>query len=184
MARGKYILFLDSDDFFEPEMLSRLCRSAEDSDADVVVCRADAFYSDSVATTVPLRPLKQLESGVYRTEDIAGHLFQSFTTSAWNKLFRLDMVRSQVLSFQTIPRSSDVLLYESEWGIDSRSSLYGYTYSKLRAFAYNRMRLLSTRGLERASRAAGKPVPRDRIFLEKVAVFMRTVYRKLGKREP
>jgi glycosyltransferase involved in cell wall biosynthesis len=39
-ATGKYIQFLDSDDFFEPDMVERLAEKAEATNADVVVYSA------------------------------------------------------------------------------------------------------------------------------------------------
>lgn len=40
LANGKYIQFLDSDDFFEPTMLEEMYNIAERQEADIVVCSA------------------------------------------------------------------------------------------------------------------------------------------------
>jgi hypothetical protein len=100
---------LDSDDVFEPIMLSHLHGKAEDGAADIVVCGADAFRAGTESNRVALKTPKRLSPSVYRTRDISEQLFQCFGTQAWNKLMRTDLVRSHDLSFQNIPRSNDVL---------------------------------------------------------------------------
>lgn len=47
VARGKYLSFLDSDDIFEPLMLETMVRAIEKDDADVLVCRADRFDTNT-----------------------------------------------------------------------------------------------------------------------------------------
>lgn len=45
-ARGKYIGFVDSDDWIEPDMFERLLQEAENTGADVVMCDATTVYDD------------------------------------------------------------------------------------------------------------------------------------------
>lgn len=47
IATGKYIGFVDSDDWIEPEMYERLWASAEQYDSDMVVCGLVFDYEDS-----------------------------------------------------------------------------------------------------------------------------------------
>ena len=44
MARGKYILFVDGDDYIEPDMTHKLIASAEESSSDVVLC---GYYTNT-----------------------------------------------------------------------------------------------------------------------------------------
>ena len=39
MARGRYVFFLDADDYLGTEALERLLRTAEDNDSDIVLGR-------------------------------------------------------------------------------------------------------------------------------------------------
>ena len=46
VAKGKYLSFLDSDDFFEPDMLEHAYNKAEEDCADFVVFKSDQYYTD------------------------------------------------------------------------------------------------------------------------------------------
>ncbi|UKI22681.1 MAG: glycosyltransferase [Anaerotruncus sp.] len=43
-AKGKYLSFLDSDDFFEPDMLEKAYEKAEETKADFVVFRLGSVF--------------------------------------------------------------------------------------------------------------------------------------------
>ncbi len=45
-AEGRYIGFVDSDDWIDPDMFSRMLKVAEETKADVVMCDATTVYSD------------------------------------------------------------------------------------------------------------------------------------------
>ena len=42
-ATGEYLIFLDSDDWFEPDFLERMVAKAKETGADVTICRAVEF---------------------------------------------------------------------------------------------------------------------------------------------
>ena len=46
-ATGEYIICLDSDDFFEPDMLEKMVAKAEEDDSDVVVCDFCFFNNET-----------------------------------------------------------------------------------------------------------------------------------------
>lgn len=45
-ATGEFVIFLDSDDFFHPEMLEKMVAKAEEDESDVVVCGV-TFFDDT-----------------------------------------------------------------------------------------------------------------------------------------
>ena len=53
MARGDYLGFIDSDDWINPTMYEKLCKRAEDTGADVVVCNFLAKYNDGREKDMP-----------------------------------------------------------------------------------------------------------------------------------
>ena len=64
-ARGKYIIFLDSDDIYHPQMLERMVPRAEKYRADVVICLADALEEETGRTrSMPNQLRRELLKGV------------------------------------------------------------------------------------------------------------------------
>lgn len=71
MAQGKYIGFVDADDYIADSMYSVLMESANKSDADVVSCDIIWFYDDATEQ----RHTNSLRGGYYSREDIVSQLF-------------------------------------------------------------------------------------------------------------
>ena len=107
-AKGDYLLFLDSDDVFEPSMVELLVARAEETDADVVVCRSTAF-DEGDGSTYPLsHALRGVDMDATLSGDqLAGRLFQDFVGWPWDKLFRASFVRKHGLRFQALRTTND-----------------------------------------------------------------------------
>lgn len=112
-ATGKYIMFLDSDDFFEINMIELMVSSAENNDSDLVICTANV-YDDSLKRikerykSIELKYAPHKSSFNYR--DCSKHIFMIGEMIVWNKLFRLDFIKSNSLYFESIPISDDQYL--------------------------------------------------------------------------
>lgn len=111
-ARGRYLSFLDSDDFFEPTMLEESVNQAEENNADIVVYGAWLYNS----TNNQNRPARWLlpDDMAHHNESItpkqiADKIFDSFGNYTWNKLFRASFIQSENISFQCISRTNDLL---------------------------------------------------------------------------
>lgn len=102
IARGKYMYFLDSDDWAEPTMLEDMVKLAEDNEAQLVVTGfyIDTYYNDTeFVTTHCAQP-----SRVYKTQrefrENAHRLFDhNLLYTPWNKLFLTDYLRAHDLKF-------------------------------------------------------------------------------------
>lgn len=102
IARGKYMYFLDSDDWAEPTMLEDMVALAEKNEAQLVVAGfyIDTYYSDTeFVTTHCAQP-----SRVYQTQqefrENAHRLFDcNLLYTPWNKLFLTDYLRAHDLKF-------------------------------------------------------------------------------------
>ena len=95
-SRGKYIGFVDADDYIEPEMFKRLIYAIEKYDVDfvhsgfIVEGENICHYEENLVDF-------QVESrGKYIAENILRN--QTMTFSLWSKLFRADLIKDAYLS--------------------------------------------------------------------------------------
>lgn len=111
-ATGKYIMFLDSDDFFESCMVEEVVAAAEEKDAQIV-CFAASRFDDKLQKVVAEyknRLQDAPEKQPFSWKDCPEKIFQICDLIAWNKLYRKDLIDRYDLKFEPIPISDDQLL--------------------------------------------------------------------------
>ena len=110
-ATGKYLVFLDSDDWIEPSMLEKMVRSADETGAEIVICKSVEFDTDTGKNRPSEWMLKtELLPGLeFEPKDIAEHIFQFTYGWPWDKLYRTDFVRRESLSYPRLPNSEDLV---------------------------------------------------------------------------
>ena len=105
LATGKYIIFLDSDDFFEPTMLEEAFNCAEENQAEIVYFNFS--YYDNVSGTISKAPSWELPSSVFSVSEIGKRFFRSYRNEPWNKLFLREFILSSGLQFQSVRKGND-----------------------------------------------------------------------------
>ncbi len=124
-AQGKYLLFLDSDDYFDPRMLELSVSRAEETAADIVVF--GGYNLDPRTNTAKVRPsyLKEhLVSGleVFSRKDIPDHILTLSNPAPWNKLYRRDFVKTRDLRFMSTRSANDVYFTKMAFVLADRIS--------------------------------------------------------------
>ena len=79
LARGEFLGFVDSDDWILPDMYEKLCRKAEETNADIAVCDFLERYDDGRENPVP---------AAFQDHPL------SFAGSCCNKVFRASLVKN------------------------------------------------------------------------------------------
>ena len=111
VARGKYLSFLDADDFFEPTMLEEAVASLEKTNADITVFQYRLYYENLDLTSKRILGLSlrnESEDMVLLHEKSYDKIFSFTPPNPWNKIFRHSFIRENGLQFQEIKKCNDV----------------------------------------------------------------------------
>lgn len=111
LANGQYVIFLDSDDWFEPNFLKKMVAHAKENRADVTICRTTEFDTGSGRELPSEWMLKSqyLPGESFRPSDISEHIFQFTYGWPWDKLYRTEFVKRTELRYPEFPNSEDLV---------------------------------------------------------------------------
>lgn len=110
-AKGKYLMFLDSDDFFHPQLLEKMVQRCEETGAQICTCKARCYHEDlgfDTAEPAAMREEFLPEGEVFCWKDMPEGIFNTFHNWPWNKMFLHSFVREKKLKFQEIRRTNDL----------------------------------------------------------------------------
>ena len=110
IAKGEYLIFLDSDDFFNENLLYETVKAADNFLADIVICLFKRYNNTSgnylhdnygfIKNNFP--------NYMFNYHTNPNKFFQSFTPATWNKLFRHSFIKEHGLYFQDNKRTNDL----------------------------------------------------------------------------
>lgn len=89
VCKGKYIGFVDSDDFIDPDMYESMIMILEEEDVDIVECGARNVYMDGTSA--------EHDDNIYlkfNNKECLDHYIRGnyFYTAVWNKLFKRNII--------------------------------------------------------------------------------------------
>lgn len=111
VAMGKYLMFWDSDDYFDLTALEKMYDQCEADQADICVCGGKRYYEatghevETNAYLMPKRVPERLPFNRFTNQD---YLFNFTTVMIWNKLYRRAFIEDEGLQFQAVRNGNDV----------------------------------------------------------------------------
>lgn len=106
IAKGDYILYIDSDDFIAPDMCEKLLSAAQQKQADMVICNYINYYPDGTSV-IPKPFFKETYTNISSKQALCV-AFKRVSFSVWNKLFKRQVLTGFEFKEKVI-RSEDVL---------------------------------------------------------------------------
>ena len=85
MARGKYLAFVDSDDYVDTHMYEAMLAKAKQSDFDVVVCDFIEVYEEH-----EVKGSSRVKKDLLNQEEVRMAMWD-FYPSAWNKIYKREL---------------------------------------------------------------------------------------------
>lgn len=111
LANGKYVIFLDGDDYIDNDLILQTLKKAEQYKADIVIFKGVAFDSGTGSKGVlndRINKMQVYESKTFNYTDIHDKIFNSFLIQAWNKLYSRAFIINNEIKFQELKRSNDI----------------------------------------------------------------------------
>lgn len=110
-ASGEYLVFMDSDDVFEPNMLEILYDLAKKDNLDIAVCRCDKFDNDTGEVRETLWSLKTKLLPPFKpfsSKDIPFNFFVAFVWWPLDKIFKKEHIDRLEIEFPDLRNSEDL----------------------------------------------------------------------------
>lgn len=125
-AKGKYLSFLDADDFFEPDMLELAYNKAVAERSDVVVFNSNQYFEETdsyknINWTIRKEALPPYSPMTHFA--FTDNVFKVFVGWAWDKLFDAEFVKKYDLKYQEQRTSNDLLFVFSAIVLADRISI-------------------------------------------------------------
>ena len=93
-AKGKYLAFLDSDDFVDPDMYLKLITLAEEYDADLVKCGILLFNNPDKSIKDVRQEAEDLLVIESQNEILKAYLNREINTVVWNGIYKTEILNN------------------------------------------------------------------------------------------
>ena len=118
LAEGKYIQFLDSDDYFEPTLFEEMYNHAEKFDSDLTVCSSrkvddEGNITETGSPNFPINIDKVPMEQVFSRQDFKDEIFCLLIPVVWNKLIRKSFLEENHLEFPQLSIYEDIAFMHS-----------------------------------------------------------------------
>ncbi len=153
-VRGEYMIFLDADDFYEPELLETMYLRAKEDNLDITVAGFDIYNNKQAKFT---KSAVEAHSDIFANGRVVSkneypdYILESATGYVWNKLFSAEFIREKELTFapelyvfedvyfvasalslaERVGRINDVVIHHRVYSEQQRAKLFRKYYNQV-----------------------------------------------------
>lgn len=125
-ASGKYITFIDQDDWIEHDMYQDLLNAMHSSNADLGVC---GFYKNYDDHTDKMKNIGLISKSSTDINDIIKYAFyrekyRNYAAYVWNKIFSANIIKEHNLQFDVSLRRGDDVLFFVQYALNTTKATY------------------------------------------------------------
>lgn len=118
-AKGEWLIFMDSDDKVKPDMHEKLLRTAQKNNADMVICGVlNEFYNaEGKKSREELISNEDefIEDSSKCAKKVLSLLRSSLIHSPWNKIYKMDVIKSNEMMFKPEISLGEDLIFNLEY---------------------------------------------------------------------
>lgn len=115
-STGKYVIFLDADDFFEPDMLLSMYNKIESDHAEICLCNAKN-YNEKTGEIKAVKHYLNVDflpdKTPFSAEEIRLRIFNAINPAPWTKLFKREFIIENGFRFQPLKKTNDLFFVYS-----------------------------------------------------------------------
>lgn len=112
IANGEYLLFLDSDDIFEPELVESIYNVCKKNNLDICIYNYDKFDDKSKNVydrfEISAEHQKMIGNIPFSVRDIGAEVLTIWTCALWNRMLKRTYVTEQGFRFQNLHNANDL----------------------------------------------------------------------------
>lgn len=134
-SSGKYICFVDPDDYLQPNYISSMFNQIKRTDADICVCSTNFIEKEQVVYTTSV-PTSTKELVNVSPEILADSYYKLcllyYMGDSWNKMYCTDFIRESGVCFELAPK-----LNGSDLAFNHKLLLHSPTLTYINSLVYN-----------------------------------------------
>lgn len=112
-ATGKYVVFVDPDDWIEEDAIEQFVFQMERNNPDLIIACAYNEYFDKNGKILEIKKDNFLNEYMNDIEKIKNKYVSLFLenaiTAPWNKMYKLDIIKQNNIEFPNLKRSQDIV---------------------------------------------------------------------------
>ena len=131
IAQGKYIMFCDADDWYEPKMLEKMISTIEDKNVDLVMCDTNIINESNTEIERCKYDNFAHKLNIKEYADINKDIIKEINVVLWNKIFKKEILDNFNIKYPTKYEHDDSMFFykyiiccKNYYGLDEK--LYNY----------------------------------------------------------